>query len=129
LRKQIIWDIYQKLKDNADMIELYGTGDETRDFIYIDDLVNSIDLIIKNANFNGEVYNIASGIEINIKTLAEILLQKIEFTGELKFNKIVRQGDPRFWLADITKIETLGYIPKMNFDEGLTKTIEWLKKN
>lgn len=128
LKKQIIWDIYQKLKYNSNIVELYGTGDETRDFIYIDDFLNAIDAIIKSAAFMGEVYNLASGIEITIKHLSTILLNKIGFIGDLKFNKIVRQGDPRFWLADIEKIKTLGYSPSVNIDDGLTKTVEWLRE-
>jgi UDP-glucose 4-epimerase len=108
LKKQIIWDIYQKFIHNGIAIELYGTGEETRDFIFIEDLVASIDLIIEKSDFKGEIYNLASGHSINIKNLASLLLQEIGFTGELKFNNEIRQGDPRFWLADISKIKTLG---------------------
>ncbi len=128
LKKQIIWDIFQKLKRQDTTIELFGTGEETRDFIYIDDLVRSIAVIVEKADFNGEVYNVASGNEINISTLASSLLSKIEFKGKLVFNKQVKQGDPRFWLANIKKVSDLGYTPKVDIDEGLTRTVEWLKK-
>lgn len=128
LKKQIVWDIYQKIMNNNFEIDLYGTGEETRDFIFIDDLVASIDIIIKKGAFNGEVYNLASGSQITIKNLANIIFDKAKYNGALKFNEDVRQGDPRFWLADITKIKKLGYEPKTTIEDGLTKTIEWIRK-
>ena len=66
LKKQIFWDIYQKFKLAKNEIEMFGTGEETRDFIYIDDLVNAIDIIINKSPFQGECINVASGSEVNI---------------------------------------------------------------
>jgi dTDP-glucose 4,6-dehydratase/UDP-glucose 4-epimerase len=128
LKKQIVWDIYQKMMNNNFEIELFGTGEETRDFVFIDDLISSIDIIIKKGTFNGEVYNLASGSQITIKKIASIIFDKAKYNGTLKFNEEIRQGDPRFWLADITKIKKLGYEPKTTIEDGLTKTIEWLQK-
>lgn len=129
LRKQIIWDIFQKMLKTPAAIELFGTGDETRDFIYIDDLVNAITLIIHQAGFNGEVYNVASGTDITIKDLTGLFQLKTEYKGKLTFNNVVREGDPRFWKADITKLKALGFAPQTTIEEGLKKTAEWLKTN
>ena len=127
LKKQILWDMYNKYKANG-YIELFGTGSETRDFINIKDLVRALDLIIKDdkANF---VYNVANGEEVSIKTLAveyanilNIDADKIIFNGEVK------KGDPLNWRADITKLQELGYKQFTGLGEGLKSYIDWVKQ-
>ena len=69
LKKQLLWDIYQKIKKNDELV-LYGTGNETRDFIYISDIIRIIDMVIQKAEFRGEALNIANGKQIKIKDIA-----------------------------------------------------------
>ncbi len=114
---------------NPNKVEVFGTGNETRDFVYIDDFINAIDFVIQFANFEGEVYNIGSGTQISIKNLCTLMLEKSNYKGSLEFNNIERVGDPKYWQADIEKIKKLGYIPRINLETGLLSTIEWLKTN
>ena len=79
LKKQLFWDLYRKYK-TQNKIELYGTGLESRDFIYIDDLIFSIECVIKNAVFNGGVINVANGEEIYIKDAAKIFYEYLDPT-------------------------------------------------
>jgi UDP-glucose 4-epimerase len=107
-----------------------GSGDETRDFTYVMDIV---DALLRAAYFEravGQEMNIASGTEVNI-------LQMAERINEITGNKagIVR-AQRRVWdtkkrlLASIDRArELLGYEPKMDFDEGLLRTIDWFKEN
>lgn len=127
LRKQLFWDIFQKSKASTG-IKLFGTGNESRDFIYISDLVNAVDCIIKKGRFEGEIINVASGIETTINEAASILIgklipsQKVMFTGEVK------EGDPINWRADITKLISFGFSPKYKIEQGLTEYYNWLIK-
>ncbi|WP_143315755.1 NAD-dependent epimerase/dehydratase family protein [Clostridium sp. HBUAS56017] len=127
LRKQILWDMYNKYK-NKGYIELFGTGNETRDFINIYDLVQALDLII-NDEKTDFVYNVANGEEISIKTLA---LEYANILGlddsKIIFNGEVKKGDPLNWKADITKLSKLGYKQRKNLREGLKNYIDWVKK-
>ena len=100
LKKQIFWDLYQKCL-HSEEVELFGSGKETRDFIYINDLVHAIDCVIKNGLFNGEAVNIASGLETEIKNAATIFINEKNPSIKLKFNMIVKPGDPLHWRADI----------------------------
>jgi len=128
LKKQLFWDIYQKsLRGNE--IELFGTGNETRDFIYIQDLLAAITSIIKNGLFNGESVNIASGIETSIGEAAKIFCHLIDEKIVLKFNQIVKPGDPLNWKADISVVKNFGFEPKFSIKEGLNNTVKWLKEN
>ena len=72
-KKLLMWDLFQKFSDNLnEKVELFGKGNETRDFIHIDDIVQQLELVIGNANFQGESINIGNGAEIRIDEVAEI---------------------------------------------------------
>lgn len=127
LKKQIFWDTFKKTSNSTE-ITLFGTGNETRDYIYIDDLMKSIALIIENEAFEGSVYNVSSGIQTTIKEATMILLKNLDWKGELNFNRENRIGDPIHWHADITKLKKLGFSPSFTMNQGLKEVAEWMKK-
>ncbi len=126
LKKQLLWEICQKIESN-NTIELFGTGMESRDFIHINDLVQIIELIISKATFKCEVFNVANGEETTIKYLATIF--KSYFLGkEISFSGKSKIGDPLNWKADISKIISLGYKPKVILEDGVSNYITWFKQ-
>jgi UDP-glucose 4-epimerase len=125
LRKQLFWDLYKKSQQHK--IELFGTGQETRDFIFIADLLNGIDLVIQKAAFKGESINIANGIQSKIKDVASLFFNTLNYKGEVKFIGNNRAGDPLNWEADITKLKSFGYKSNTNLKQGVEKYIEWIK--
>lgn len=128
LKKQLFWDIYQKTL-RSDKIELFGSGQETRDFIYIKDLMLAIDCIVKKALFNGEAINIASGKETSIAEATFHFCKALKENVEITFNKIVKPGDPLNWKADISSLTNFGFVPQTSIQDGLTNTAKWLKEN
>lgn len=125
LRKQIFWDMYQKVKKNG-CLELFGTGEEGRDYIYIDDVAEAVFLVALNEENSYLLWNIANGEKILIKDIAEIFackmhmsLAKIYFTGK------IREGDPAEWCADISRIRSLNYHPKVSIDRGIERFVKW----
>jgi len=127
LKKQLFWDLYNKTL-NGDPIKLFGTGNESRDYIFIDDLLQAIDCIIKRSGFDDHVINVANGMEISIREAATSLLKALNCQKELSFNGEVRPGDPLNWKADISKLKALGYEPSVSLAEGLNQYAEWLGK-
>lgn len=127
VKKQLFWDLYQKHLQN-NKIEIFGTGNESRDFIYIDDLVNVIDLIIENSRFEGDVINVASGIETTIKKAADLFYNYLDPNAKYSFSGKIKMGDPINWRADINIISKMGFISKYPIEEGLKKYVAWLKK-
>lgn len=127
LYKQIFWDLYQKTKTQKD-IQLFGTGKETRDFINIADILQSIDLIINKGDFSADVYNIANGEQISIEKIAKLVLEELQFKGDLSFTGIEREGDPLYWVADIEKIKKIGYKKQISIEEGIKSYIKWAKE-
>lgn len=127
LKKQLFWDLAQKaLKSNE--ISLFGTGYESRDFIYIGDLVRAILIVAENAEFQGEVINIANGQEITIKQAVKTFYNLFDKKINVIFSGESRPGDPNNWQADIQILTRLGYVPKFSLEQGLQNYYKWLKR-
>ena len=102
---------------------VWGTPDVVRDFIYVEDVINGMLLIMDKGN-PMEPYNLGSGESITIGRLVESVLT----AGDLKLNVEWDSTKPTtipFKLADISKITKLGFVPKYTFEQGIKKTIEW----
>ncbi len=127
LRKQFFWDLFHRMKGAEGEIELYGTGKETRDFIYINDLVKAIELVSLNSNFKADVINIANGVEIEIVEAATIFKSFLGFNGEIVFNGNFREGDPLNWCADISKLISFGYKSSFSLQTGIENYINWIR--
>lgn len=128
LKKQLLWDISQKLKSDGPLM-LFGTGKETRDFIHIDDLVRLIDTVIRNAAFDADVINAASGVETAISRVAETMVELISPNREIVFSNSVRKGDPLNWVADISKVSAFGYSAEVDIVSGIKSYVAWLEEN
>lgn len=126
LRKQLLWDLCTKLQEGNE-VSLFGTGNETRDFIHIKDLVQIIMLLIHSGNYNCTIYNAANGIETRIKEISSICIKYFPEIKQVHFNGQVKIGDPVMWKADIKKINSLGYIQSITLDNGITEYINWFK--
>mgnify|MGYP006089099107 CR=1 FL=1 len=128
LKKQLFWDLHQKTKAPS-QIQLYGTGNESRDFIYVSDLVMAIECVIEKAKFDAEIINVANGKELLIKNAVEVFYEVYDNSINFAFGGEKRKGDPNNWVADITQLQNLGYMPSVSLTEGLNKYTEWLKEN
>ena len=128
LKKQLFWDLYQKIIQDDDIF-LFGTGNETRDFIYIEDLMQILDLVIQHSPFQGSIYNVASQVETSIAEAAKVFLNEYSTDKKVVFNGKVKIGDPNNWLADTEILTNYGFKPQYNISSGLKKYVEWLQEN
>ena len=110
-------------------IRLDNNGNSTRDFIYVSDLVDGL-IACALKGEDGGVYNLASGKETTIKTLAETICKYTDSSSELNLQP------PRKWdhsgrrFGDPSKAEKeIGFKCKVDFEEGIKKTVEWTKEN
>lgn len=125
LKKQIFWDWYCKAINN-ELILLNGTGNESRDYIFIDDLVKIIHLVIINGKFNGSCINVGNGSEIFIKDIAKIFFTILNRTFEFTGNR--NEADPINWFAEISQLKQWGYVQKISISNGIAKYIEWARE-
>ena len=123
----MFWDLYQKIV-NDDTPTLWGTGRESRDFIYISDIVRIIELAISHSKFNGEVVNVANGRQIEIVEVAETVRKVSGTKKTIIFNGAERKGDPINWEADISIIKSWGYKPCVELEAGINYYLQWIKE-
>ena len=125
-KKQVIYDFFKKLIQDPNEMEIIGDGSQARDFVFVEDVINAILSVSCNSNFDGEVYNVGSAEMITTKELAIKISSVMGLSPQLKYTGKVRKGDPEKWLADISKINDLGYSPQTTLDQGLEKVWNWL---
>ena len=126
LKKQLFWDIYKKAKRRLSF-ELYGTGNESRDFIYVYDLVRAIELVARFSNFEADIINIANGEEIQISDVVAIYVGLLKNNISYRFSGEFRTGDPIRWVANIDRLKSFGYLPSVDLRIGLQNYIEWIE--
>ncbi len=108
---------------------MFGDGEQSRDFTYIDNAVeaNLLACIAPAAQAAGEMCNVATGRRVTLNEMFRALQKLTGYSGEPKYGP-ERGGDIKHSLADISKAEArLGYKPKVGFEEGLEKTVEWYR--
>ncbi|RJP45011.1 GDP-L-fucose synthase [Candidatus Parcubacteria bacterium] len=105
-------------------VVLWGTGNPTREFIYVEDAAEAIVLAAERYDDSDPV-NIGSGKEISIKDLARMIASILDFKGEIHWDTTKPDGQPRRML-DVSKAEArFGFRAKSSFEENLKKTISW----
>jgi dTDP-L-rhamnose 4-epimerase len=124
-----ILSIFSTRIKNGNDINIFEDGYETRDFVYIDDVVDAIILGIEKESANFEIFNVGSGEETNIIDVANILKKKYNSNAEIRVSGNYRLGDIRHNLADLTHInKKLGYKPKFTFEQGISNFVDWVEK-
>ncbi|MEK6850237.1 MAG: dTDP-glucose 4,6-dehydratase [Nanoarchaeota archaeon] len=109
-------------------VPLYGSGKNIRDWIYVEDNCEAIDAIINNGKV-GEIYNIGGGNEISNMELTKSIIGKLNKDDSFINYVEDRKGHDLRYSLDFSKIKSLGWKPKFNFEQALEQTIEWYKKN
>lgn len=127
LRKQIFWDIFQKWKAGGDVL-LFGTGAESRDFIFISDLCRAVQCVLNSGEFDGQAINVASGVPVTIREAANTLLAELGSKSQASFSGDERKGDPSQWCAEIGRLKSYGFKPEFGITSGLKETAQWLKE-
>lgn len=114
---------------NDKKIPVYGTGDNVRDWLHVEDHCSAIDLIL-HKGIVGEVYNIGGHNERTNLEVVKTVLHQLDKSEELIEYVSDRLGHDMRYAIDPTKMETkLGWKPKYNFDTGIKQTIEWYLNN
>ena len=117
--------IYQAITGND--ITIYGQGNQTRSFCYIDDTVSGILKAMESDN--SEVFNIGNPNEITILQLAEKIIELTNSNSKIKFHKLP-EDDPMQRKPDISKANNkLDWFPRVSLEDGLKKTIEWIENS
>lgn len=117
-----------RIKNNND-IHIFEDGNESRDFVYIDDVVRATFLCIESDQANYKCYNVGSGQKTSVLTVARELKELYESDIEIKITSKFRLGDIRHNYADIEKIKKdVGYTPIVDFSKGIKNFTSWVNR-
>ncbi|WP_210146356.1 GDP-mannose 4,6-dehydratase [Staphylococcus sp. GDY8P29P] len=114
--------IMQQKFIEKEAFNFYGDGNQTRDFVYVKDLVSAINVIIENEESKGNIYNLGTQIPSSLKDIFEIFSDIYSSKIDYSFKK-ERKGDIKHSYANIEKLQQLGYKPRYNIYQGLKEYI------
>ena len=129
LRKQVIYDLMGRLLDDPRSLTIRGTGQERRDFSYIDDVVDALLVVAARAPFAGEAYNVASGETVSTTMLARLIATTMGVTPEFRFSGDADTGDTPHWYANTSRLLALGHVPRVLLADGIKRTWDWRKQS
>ena len=125
----IILKAYRAVIRGENTIVIWGSGNASREFLYVEDCVRAIVLALEKENVGPQPINIGTGQEIKIRNLVNIICEKMRYDGSIIFDESKPDGQPRRCL-DITRARNiLGYESLIDLNTGLDKTIKWFLQN
>lgn len=133
--KEIV-EILAKYGIKSDCVELWGTGEPLREFLWSEEMADASIFIMKNVDFeqlkdnSKEIrnchINIGTGKEISIRNLSYLIKQTVAYHGEIRFDRTKPDGTMRK-LTDVSKLHALGWKHKIEIEEGVQKIFDWYK--
>ena len=125
----LIRRFYEAKKSNKPSVTLWGSGSPKREFIFSDDIACACIKLLETALVDKDLpINIGVGADISIKELAEKIARMVDYSGNIYWDTSKPDGTPRK-LLDNSRIKSINWIPKVDFDLGLELTIKWYIKN
>lgn len=124
-----ILSIFSTRIKNGNGINIFEDGKETRDFVYIEDVVDATILGLEVPEANGHVFNVGTGVATDVQTVANTLCEKYGVEVPITVSGNYRLGDIRHNYADITLArQILGFEPKWSFSDGIEQFTKWVNK-
>ncbi|WP_374506992.1 NAD-dependent epimerase/dehydratase family protein [Flavobacterium sp.] len=124
-----ILSIFSTQIKNGNGINIFEDGKETRDFVFVNDVVDATILGIEKEEANNEVFNVGTGVPTDVITVANSLIKNYGIDVPVTISGNYRLGDIRHNYADLTKIKNiLGFEPQFSFEQGLKQFTNWVDK-
>jgi GDP-L-fucose synthase len=112
---------------DSNEVAVWGSGTPRREFLHVDDLADAALFLMENYD-SEEIVNVGVGEDITIKDLAILVKDVVEFEGDVVFDDSKPDGTPRK-LLDVSRLQLLGWEPKVGLKEGIKKSVEWYREH
>jgi len=119
----LIRKFHEAKESGAEFVEVWGSGEPRREFLYVDDMADACVFMMQNYS-SGEIVNVGCGNDISIGELAQLVSKVVGFEGTLKYDPSKPDGTPRK-LLDISRLTALGWQPTVALEAGVARTYEW----
>jgi UDP-glucose 4-epimerase len=142
LRRQVLYDLCSKMTDASPDVRLFGTGQESRDFVHARDVAQAVACVAAAAGAPllsppavtplrlpaaPAIYNVGSGIETTIAELAHMLADELGCDKEIVFSNQQLPGYPTNWRGDISRLQGIGYRPGVALRQGIGEYCRWFR--
>jgi GDP-L-fucose synthase len=124
----LIQKMHKAKVNNLPEIEIWGTGKPLREFLYVDDLADALLFLMNNYDSKNGLINVGSGIDYSILDIANKIKEITGYTGQFVFDTTKPDGIKQK-LLDSSKLTSLGWKPKIEFEEGLRHVYKWYESN
>jgi dTDP-L-rhamnose 4-epimerase len=122
-----ILSIFSTIIRTGKEINVFEDGEETRDFVYIDDVVNATVLGIEKEETANQIFNVGTGVPTSVNTVVRELINNFNAEVPVKITGNYRLGDIRNNYADINKVKSvLGFVPEVTFKQGIKRFVDWV---
>ena len=118
---------HEAKKNKHSDVTLWGSGKPMREFLFVEDLAEAVVFALEN-KLSEHLYNVGTGIDVTIKTLAETIQQMVGHKGNVIWDSSKPDGTPRK-LMDVSKMKSMGWSSSTELTEGIKKTYEWFLSN
>ena len=119
--------VHEAKMSNAPHVVVWGTGEARREFLYVDDMADAAIFMMRNYN-SGKIVNIGVGQDVSVTELVKLMMEVVGYPCGIVFDRSKPDGTPRRQL-DSSYLNSLGWSPKIDLREGLTRTYEWYVKS
>lgn len=123
----LIRKFHEAKVNDKDEVVIWGTGKPKREFLYVDDLADSLLYLMDNYD-GSEIINIGVGKDISIQELADLIKEIVGFEGKIVNDTSKPDGTPRK-LLDVSRLNNLGWEAQVSLEEGIKDTYKWFKEN
>lgn len=125
--RYVMYDFLKKIRNDPNILEILGSGEQIRDYCYIDDTIDAF--IIAALKIKQGVYNVSGGNPIRIVDLARLMLEILKLKNtKLEFTQKSWRGDITKLVADISQLKKFGFKPETELKKGTIKLIEYFKE-
>jgi len=126
-----IFDFYHKLKKDPSCLTVLGNGKQRKSYLYVQDCIDAIMLALEKANEKVNIFNLGVDGYVEVNDSIGWICQELGVSPRLEYSGGDRGwiGDNPFIFLDTTKIQALGWNPKLNIQQGVIRTVQYLKNN
>jgi UDP-glucose 4-epimerase len=125
LKRQVVWDLASRAIAHPNQpLLLQGCPEDSRDFIHGGDVARALQMVVEQGELAGECYNVAGGTETPIHEIAALVLHMLGRSSQISFNGQRHPGNPSRWHADINKVRSLGFSPRIGLNNGVRQVVE-----
>jgi len=127
-KKQVVFDLMRKLSSRDRVLTVIGTGEERRDFLYVEDAAEGVARILRKVRFDGGVVNLCTGRGVRIREVVNAVMGSLGIRKKVRYTKKLRKGDVDAMIGSTARLRKTGFVPRTSFVKGMQKTAEWFKQ-